>query len=178
MQILDASWCFCLYFSVLIASLVLVSCARECEHRWISLYEGAHSFFNHGLDAVFKRGSFNVHGAMNVFEFTIEGFYCFLEIIASVEQWMLQGDCLILCSMNRVCDDLFDVLVSWCLLPLLMVYFHGTNLVPYIFGGSFVSIVIYMTKLCLLYTLADQSIRAVVLPSNIDVSDSRIIQLI
>ena len=116
---------YCLYFSVLIASVVLASCARECECWWISLYEGAHSFFNHGLDAVFKRGSFNVHGAMNVFEFTIEGFYCFLEIIASVEQWMLQGDCLILCSMNRVCDDLFDVLVSWCLLPLLMVYFNG-----------------------------------------------------
>ena len=55
----------------------------------------------------------------------LRAFDCFLEIAASVEQWMLQDGFIILCSMNRVCDDLFDVLVSWCLLPLLMVYFNG-----------------------------------------------------
>ena len=43
----------------------------------------------------------------------LRAFDFFLEIGASVKQYMLQDGFIILCSMNRVCDDLCDVLVLY-----------------------------------------------------------------
>ena len=81
-------------------------------------------------------------------------------------------------SMNRVCDDLCDVLVLFTFVNGVLYGFivakGGCELLTFTFMALilsliylvslFLNIVVYVTKLCLLYTLEDQSISVVVLP--------------